>query len=184
MARALALGAIVCLALTACSDLGSTAPSSTSATASKLAQAQATHEYPPPRTVVQHATGAGQSAVDAIRRFASAYINWNAQTVTSDMRTLAARSVGQARAAVQLAAAGTAEDYELRQGGIANSGTVQAIAPLTARRNRYVVVTLERTTASSTTSYQGLRRAWHVALATVVQLSHGRWALSDWQPQN
>ena len=70
------------------------------------------------------------TAAEAIRAFVTAYINWNAQTVSADMRSLAARSVGQARAAMTLAAAETAGDYELQRGGIANSGTVEAVAPL------------------------------------------------------
>ena len=120
----------------------------------------------------------------AIRAFATAYINWNAQTVSADMRSLAARSVGQARAAMTLAAAQTAGDYELREGGIANSGAVEAVAPLSGHAGEYVVVTQESTSASNTTAYQGLRPAWHLALATVERLPGGGWALSGWQPEN
>ena len=89
------------------------------------------------------------------------------------MRALAARSVGQARAAMTLAAAQTAGDYELRAGGIANSGTVEAVAPLSGHAGEYVVVTQESTSATNTTAYQGLRPAWHLALATVSQLPGG-----------
>jgi hypothetical protein len=120
----------------------------------------------------------------AIRAFATSYINWNAQTVAGDMRWLAARSVGQARAATTLAAAQTAHDYELNRGGIANSGTVQAVAHLPGAANRYVVVTRELTTATNTNAYQGLRPAWHVAIATAVQSAPGRWVVSNWQPQS
>ena len=101
-----------------------------------------------------------------------------------DMRALAARSTGQARSAMQLAAAQTANDYELQRGGIANSGTVEAIAPLVGQREQYAVVTREQTIATSTSAYQGLRPAWHVAVATVAQLDPGRWVLSGWQPEN
>jgi hypothetical protein len=152
--------------------------------AQALAQAQATHEYPSPSLKPQTATGGSSSPVQAIRRFVSAYINWNAQTVVLDMRTLAARSVGQARSAMQLAAAGTAGDYELRRGGIANHGAVEAVAPVSGRRDQYVVVTLESTTATNTTAYEGLLPAWHVALATVAEQAPGRWVLSGWQPEN
>ena len=151
---------------------------------SALARAQATHEYPSPPPPPQTATRAAPTAVQAIRSFVTAYINWNAQTVSGDMRSLASRSVGQARAAMTLAAAQTAGDYELERGGIANSGAVEAVAPLSGRGDRYVVVTRESTTASNTTAYQGLAPAWHVALATVQQLPGGRWALSDWQPES
>ena len=100
------------------------------------------------------------------------------------MRELASESVGQARSAMQLAAAQTAQDYELQRGGIANSGTVEAVAPLFGRRGQYVVVTRELTTATATTAYQGLRPAWHVAIAAVVQLRPGQWVVSRWQPES
>jgi hypothetical protein len=169
------------LACSACGHSGHVATH----TLSPVARADAAHEYPssPPRRP-QTATGASPTANQAIRSFVTAYINWSAQTVSADMRSLAARSVGQARAAMTLAAAETADDYELRRGGIANSGQVEAVAPLSGRRDQYVVVTRESTTASNTTAYQGLVPAWHVALATVRQLSGGRWVVSDWQPES
>lgn len=119
-----------------------------------------------------------------IRDFATAYINWNAQTVSADMRTLAARSVGQARAAMTLTAAETASDYELQRGGISNSGTVEAVAPLSGHRDEFVVVTRESTAASNTTVYQGLRPTWHLALATVTEQRPGEWVVSGWQPED
>jgi hypothetical protein len=122
--------------------------------------------------------------VQAIREFATAYINWNAATVAARMRVLAAQSVGQARSAMALAAAQTAGDYELQQGGIANSGTVEAVAPLFGRPRQYVVATRETTTSADTDAYQGLRPAWHLTLATVTRLASGQWVLSGWQPEN
>ena len=116
--------------------------------------------------------------------FATAYINWNAQTVAADMRMLASESVGQAHAAMELAAGETARDYELHRGGIANRGTVQAVAPLTQSGSRWVIVTLERTTATANASYQGLAPAWHVIVCAVVRLPSGRWAVSLWQPES
>src|ERR1700729_2634821 len=97
---------------------------------SALARAQAVHEYPSPPPPPENAARAAPTATQAIRAFATAYINWNAHTVSADMRSLAGRSVGEARAAMTLAAAQTAEDYELREGGIANSGAVEAMGPL------------------------------------------------------
>ena len=175
--------AAVGLVTGACAVLGSHAPATTNAT-SKLAQAQATHEYPSPAPPRQTAAGGAPTVIAAVRSFATAYINWNAGTVAIDMRALAARSVGQARSAMQLAAAQTAGDYELRQGGIANSGTVEAVAPLTGVADRYVVVTREATTASNTNAYQGLQPAWHVTVATVVALESGVWVVSGWQPES
>jgi hypothetical protein len=151
---------------------------------SKLAQAQATHEYPSPPPPRQTAAGATSTAAQAVRAFATAYINWTAQTVSGDIASLAVRSVGQARSAMTLAAAQTADDYELQRGGIANHGTVEAVAPLPRKPHQYVVVTLESTSATNTTAYQGLRPAWHVALATVTEQQPGQWVLSGWQPEN
>jgi hypothetical protein len=49
---------------------------------------------------------------------------------------------------------------------------------------QYAVVTLERTTASNTNVYQGLRPAWHLALATVKRQPGGGWVVSAWQPES
>jgi hypothetical protein len=158
---------------------GRTATSSSSA----VARAQTTHEYPGPAPPRQSAAGSASPAA-AVAAFANAYINWNAETVAADMQTLAGQSVGQARSEMELAAAQTGSDYELRRGGIANSGTVEAVAALGGTGGRYVVVTRERTTATATSAYQGLRPAWHVALASVARVGPGRWAVSGWQPES
>lgn len=153
-------------------------------TAGQVAAAQAAHEYPSPAPPRQSASDGSGSAIAAARAFAEAYINWNAETVSADLQRLAARSIGQARSAMELAAAQTAGDYELHRGGIANSGSVQAVAPLIGQPNRYAVVTREVTTATATTAYQGLQPAWHVTVATVARLSSGAWVVSGWQPEN
>ena len=153
-------------------------------TPSKLARAQATHEYPSPPPRPQTATGATSTPAQAVRAFATAYINWTAQTVAGDMESLAARSVGQARSGMTLAAAQTADDYELRRGRIANHGTVEAVAHLLRKPDQYVVITLESTSATNTTAYQGVKPAWHVALATTTDLPGAGWVVSAWQPEN
>ncbi len=173
--------ALVALGLAGCGVSGSR-PSESRRSA--VAQAQAVHEYPPSGEPRQRATSAAGSPAVAVAAFASAYINWSAQTVSADMGALAARSVGQARSAVQLAAAETAGDYELQRGGIANSGLIEAIAPLRGHSNQYAVVTRELTTATATTEYQGLQPAWHVAIATVTEIAPGEWVVSGWQPQS
>lgn len=147
-----------------------------------MARAQATHEYPSPPPPRQHAIGARRSPRQAVADFATAYINWSASTVAADMLALAARSIGSARATAQLAAGETAADYELKRGGIANRGTVEAIAPLRGSPDSYVVVTRELTTATASTAYEGLQPAWHVALATVAELAPNRWVVSGWEP--
>jgi hypothetical protein len=181
--RATATTIVLIACLTGCSALGGT-PTTQTTTRSKLAQAQANHEYPSAPRPLQTATSSAAGPVAAVREFAREYINWRARTVTAQMRALAAQSVGQARSEMELAAAHTAGDYELRRGGVANSGTVEAIAPLPGHRLEYVVVTLERTTATATTAYEGLRPAWHLALAIVARLGDGRWAVSGWQPES
>jgi len=178
-------GIVTLLACTlACAGCGTGHKRPAAKTPPPLAQAQATHEWPSPPAPRQTATGATASPLNAIRAFAAAYINWDAHTVARDMRALAGRSIGQARAAMTLAAAETAGDYELQRGGIANHGAVEAVAPLASHQHEYVVVTLESTTATNTTAYQGLKPAWHVALATVTQQRAGQWVLSAWQPEN
>jgi hypothetical protein len=166
---------------------GSAASSSTRAstgTAGKVAQAERTHEYPAPTPPVQTApAGASTAAATAVRRFATRYINWDAATVTRQMQALAVASIGQARSAMALAAAQTQNDYELRHGGIANSGVVEAVAPLPGRRNQFVVVTREQTTATNTSAYAGLRPAWHVAVAAVTETAPRQWVVSRWQPE-
>jgi len=151
--------------------------------AAKLARAQRTHEYPTP-VPRQRVIGGWRSAVQAVQVFATTYINWSAGTVSPRLRALAEVSVGQARSAMSLAAAQTAHDYELQRGGIANSGVVEAIAPVLDQPDQYAVVTRETTTATRTTAYQGLTPAWHVALATVTRVQGGLWVLSAWQPEN
>ncbi len=188
--RGTATIALASVALGGCSALGgthatatATKPTSTSSV-SKLARAQVTHEYPSPPPHPQTAVAASASAAQAVRVFALGYVNWNADTVVAQMRRLANRSIGQARSAMQLAAAQTAGDYELQRGGIANHGTVEAVAPLRGAGARYVVVTREWTTATLSAAYQGLRPAWHVAVASVSELSQGQWVVSGWQPES
>ena len=150
---------------------------------SPLAVAQRTHEYPSPKPPPETVAGGSGSAETAVRAFAAAYINRTADTVAADMGSLAAASVGQARSAMQLAAAQSAADYQLQQAGISNSGTVEAVARLSGAVDQYVVVTRESTAATDTTAYDGLRPSWHVTIASVAQLRSGAWVVSGWQPE-
>jgi hypothetical protein len=177
MRRALIVAAA--LALAGCSPLAiHTAPPR------PVAQAQATHEYPGPPPPAQAVAGAAASPTAAITAFATTYINWTAQTVVTQLRALATESIGQARSAMTLAAAQTAGDYELQRGGVQNSGTIEAVAPVIGQRDQYVVVTREQTSATNTTAYQGLGAAWHLTLATVTEVGAGEWVVSDWQPES
>lgn len=176
------LAGLLAVALAGC---GLNAPGSAAPTSSAPAAPTPTNNEVRPAKPPSERTSAGSpSAVAAVRAFATRYINWSADTVAADMRALAAQSVGQARSAMELAAAQTAQDYELQRGGIANSGTVEAVAPLARRRDQYVVVTREQTTATDTSAYQGLRPAWHVAVVAVVQQAPGEWVVSRWQPES
>jgi hypothetical protein len=161
----------------------SAAAASAAAPSAAAARAQHTHEIPTPAPRPT-APGGWRSPVQAVQVFAQAYINWTAATVARHLRVLAYVSVGQAHSAMSLAAAQTARDSDLHRGGIANSGAVEAIAPVTGERNVYAVVTRERTTATNTSAYQGLSATWHVTLATVTQVDGGLWTLSGWQPES
>lgn len=147
-------------------------------------QATRTHEVPSPPAAPERTSRTESAPVSAVRGYAERYINWNAATVTAMLSDLAQASIGQARSAMALEAAQVASDPELAQNGIANMGTVEAVAPLAGSASRYVVVTRERTTATLSSAYQGLRPAWHVTVATVSQAAPGRWVVSGWQPQN
>jgi hypothetical protein len=147
-------------------------------------RADATHEYPAATVAAETVAGSWATPEQAIRAFVLPFINWSADDVAAKLRTLAAASLGQARASMQLAASRAAGDYELQRGGISNSGRIEAISQLAGAPERYVVVTLERTTATDTTAYDGLRPAWHVAVLTVSALRGGGWAVSGWRPEN
>ena len=177
---AIAVAVALALPLAGCAEIG---VRSTTSTSSPVATADRTHEYPAPAPPDEHAQGS-PSAQAAVLAFADGYINWNARDVVADLTRLAADSVGQARAAMQLEAADVAADYELRGGGISNAGTVEAVAPLRGSADEYVVVTRESTTATATNAYQGLQPAWHVTLATLRREPSGTWVLSGWQPES
>jgi hypothetical protein len=157
-----------------------TPPASIRAT---VARAQRTHEIPTPAPA-QQAFGGWRSPVQAIQVFAQNYINWTAGTVATRLRVLAQAAIGLARSAMTLAAGQVAHDSSLALGGIANSGTVEAIAPVTGEQDVYAVVTRERTTATHTNAYQGLRPGWHVTLATVTEVDGHLWTISGWQPES
>jgi hypothetical protein len=181
---------IACLVLAGCggfaSGPGPGATTSATATAAPPPSAAAApvHSQPPRKLRHPGDPWASPLAARLLIAFATQYINWNAHTVVADMRLLASESVGQAHSAMELAAGETARDYELQEGGIANSGTVEGISPLEGPGRRWVIVTRERTTAADNASYQGLEPAWHVIVASVVQLGPRLWKVSLWQPES
>jgi hypothetical protein len=165
------------------SSTTSLSPVEPGASAGIVARANRTHEVPTPAGP-QPVAGGWRSPTQAVYVFATQYINWNSQNVSARLRALARVSVGQARSAASTDASETASDDELKQGQIANSGVVEAIAPVIGHRYEYAVATRERTTASATDAYQGLAAQWHLAVATVTRLRGGLWVLSGWQPEN
>jgi hypothetical protein len=194
---ATSIAAVLATALTGCSlsagertsttssasaTAGPPAPSG-SAVVGKVARADRTHEVPTPPGR-EPVAGGWRSPAQAVYVFATQYINWNARDVSARLRALARVSVGQARSAASAAASETASDDELKQGQIANSGVVEAIAPVIGHRYEYAVATREHTTASATGAYRGIAPEWHLAVATVTRLNGGLWVLSDWQPEN
>lgn len=140
-----------------------------------------TPELPTPSRP-EHALPGRATPEQAVRAFAAAYINWTAATVSARLRALARRSVGQARALLELQSREVAGDAELHRGKIANAGTVESVGPLHGSPDRYAVVTRERTGAAADPAYRGLAPEWHVSVATVTRAGR-RWVLSGWQPE-
>jgi hypothetical protein len=153
---------------------------------SAIARTRVTHELPTPAPPAgrEPVTGGWRTPAGAVTAFAVTYVNWTAATVAARLRSLSLASVGQARAVTARAAAEVAHDRELHEGGVANSGTVEAVAPVSGRPRAYAVVTRERTTAAHDGAYRGLAPAWHVSVATVTRLPDGLWVLTGWQPEN
>jgi hypothetical protein len=160
------------------------ATTATSPTAAAIDRTRITHELPTPARGADHVTGGWRTPAGAVSAFATTYVNWTAATVAARLLSLSRASIGQARTVTARAAAEVADDRELHEGGVANAGTVEAIAPLSGRADAYAVVTRERTTATRDGAYHGLEPAWHVSVATVTRLSDGLWVLSGWQPEN
>jgi ABC-type glycerol-3-phosphate transport system substrate-binding protein len=174
--------AAVVLALAALAT-GCSPPGLASSASSSATPTLTSNEVPTP-VPPQTASRGAAAPILAIEAFATGYINWKANTVSRTMRALESISIAQARSAAAVAASQTAQDYELRHGGVANSGTVEAVAPLLAHPGQYAVVTRERTSATNTAAYHGLPAAWHLTLATVARLSSGKWVVSGWQPES
>jgi hypothetical protein len=164
---------------------GGTPPraSTTSGVSAAVTRAERTHEYPTP-VARQTVIGGWRSPTQAVEVFAATYINWTAATVSVRLQALAQVSVGQARSSMLLEASGTARDYELHRGVVANRGTVEAVAPLPSAPRHYVVVTREETTSAVAGAARGLVPAWHVTLAGVIRIPGGLWVLSRWQPES
>ena len=150
------------------------------------------HEYPSAASAPRNRCGRLRFACSRRSGGSRPPISTGAPRRRPRLRALAAASVGQARSEMELTAAQVRGDRNATAGGIANRGTVEAVARLPSGRGRYVVVTRERTTATYTTAYAGLAPAWHVPPSRhrgargLVPRAGGRgprhWAGSVWQP--
>ena len=181
--RAASTASTASTAVAATTTPGAAGPSPAARLRATVARAQRTHEIPTPAPA-DKVLGGWHSPVQAVQVFAQWYINWTAGTVATHLHVLAQAAIGQARSAMALAAGQVGHDSSIALGGIANVGTVEAIAPVTGEDNVYAVVTRERTTATNSNAYQGLRPAWHVTLATVTKVFGHLWTISGWQPEN
>jgi hypothetical protein len=118
----------------------------------------------------------------ALRRYALAYTNWHASSLTAHERELASLAIGAARLVAEQVAASGSEAASLATSHVQNKGLVLAIArgqgPV---RGQWVVVTQEQTTGTG--SCAGLPSSLHVTLARTVYLGKG-WAVSERSPRS
>jgi hypothetical protein len=118
----------------------------------------------------------------ALEQYVQLDINWTAKTVARVQQQLAAISIGQARAQALQAAASYERDSTLQASGVANTGTVIAIAPGQGpATDWWVVVTRESTTGKG--DYAGLPATDHVTNAQVEHTRNG-FVVSAWSPQS
>jgi hypothetical protein len=121
------------------------------------------------------------SPVSALRRYATAYINWRSDQLPARERQLAGLSIGAARLAAQQTAATASGTAQLIADHVANHGEVVAISPGEEEdRGEWIVVTDEH--SAGTGPYAGLPAGLHVTVARVAELPGG-WAVSSWRPE-
>ena len=115
-------------------------------------------------------------------RYALAYTNWQAASLTAHERELASLAVGAARLAAEQTAASESAAAALAANHVQNKGVVLAIAPGKGpARGQWVVVTQEQTTGTG--PYAGLPPSAHVTLARTARV-HARWVISEWRPES
>jgi hypothetical protein len=124
--------------------------------------------------------GLARSPAQALRRYAIAYINWQASQLATREQLLAELSTGPAKLAAEQTEAASSGTAALVASHVANTGRVLAIARAEGpTRGAWVVVTEEHTTGTG--GYAGLPAGPHVTLARVTLLPHG-WTVSTWSP--
>ena len=131
---------------------------------------------PPHLSATPHAAAASPQA--ALARYAALFVNWSAATLSTDERTLASLSTGQARG--QALAESNHPAPAVGRYAVSNTGSVVAIAEgRGVERGRWAVVTVEQTNGYG--PYQGLPATSHVTWATVARAARG-WVVSGWYP--
>lgn len=139
----------------------------------------------PPRQAASAITPSAHSAAAspraALRRYALAYANWDANNLLAHTRALASLAVGAARLADEQTTASQSRFKELAAHHVRNRGLVLSIAPGEARAHgQWIIVTLEQTTGTG--PYASLPALPHVTLARAVRLGQ-RWSIAEWNPQ-
>jgi hypothetical protein len=117
----------------------------------------------------------------ALLRYALAYTNWQAASLTTVERRLASLAVGPARLTAEQIAASSSAVAELAAHHVQNRGVVLAIAPGRGpAAGQWIVVTQEQSTGTG--PYAGLPPTLHVTLASTEHRDHG-WVISGWTPR-
>lgn len=136
---------------------------------------------PPGKAAILSTTSGAPSPQAALRRYALAYMNWNASSLPAHERALASLAIGAARLADEQTATSHSRAGELAADHVDNHGVVLATAPGTGpAHGQWVIVTLEQTTGTG--PYAGLPASTHVTLARITRFGH-RWAVTEWNPQ-
>ena len=127
-------------------------------------------------------TGVASSPQEALRRYALAYVNWQASDLRGREQQLAATSIGAAKLTAEQTVASESATAALVANDVANTGQVAAITPGEGPdAGWWVIVTLEHT--PGTGAYAGLPTSPHVTLARVRHVKTG-WAVSSWNPRS
>jgi hypothetical protein len=123
---------------------------------------------------------AAASPQAVLRRYALAYINWQATSLPAHERALASLAIGPARLVAEQTAASQSATASLVAHHVENKGVVLAItAGQGPARGQWVVVTQEQTTGTG--PYAGLPPTPHVTFARAKRLGRG-WFVSEWSP--
>jgi hypothetical protein len=179
--RLLPVALLASVALAGCTNPDAPTTSTTGTASPSPQNAGEPPAPPPPSARAQTPLDIQGTPTKALAAFAELYVNWTYRTLTARQRTLAAMSVGPARAAENQAAASSQSDTTIARGHIYNSGQVISIAPDLAAQGSWVIVTREQTGGDS--QYEGLPTTYHVTIAQLAGVAGG-YAVEQWLPQS